>query len=181
MRRASFAVCIFLASMPAACDPPKASAPAGAAVVEPPPARDPLPAPVAATVRRLEDIAKQGTVRDMAHLADAVPGFRSNNAGMSHGEYWNLKMRAGDWPMAQVGKVLSHRFTVQDSAQGKIYIWPWLALLRPGEITTPVEREIDKLLGSGEAARLREGAVWPGYVLGIREDGVWLYFISGSG
>ena len=28
---------------------------------------------------------------------------------------------------------------------------------------------------------LRRGGVWPGYVLGIAEDGTWLYFISGSG
>ena len=83
--------------------------------------------------------------------------------------------------MSQVGKLLSYRFTVADSDQGKIYIWPWMAMLKPDEITPAAAREIDRLLGAGQADALRGGAIWPGYVLGIREDGQWLYFVSGSG
>jgi hypothetical protein len=173
---------IFMACMAlGACDPPPDAGPVGAAKVDAPIRHEPMPDPVAATVAELESIAKDGTYRDMARLADRTPGFRSNNAGMSHSEYWYLKMRTGDWPMAQVGKVLGYRFTVADSDQGKIYIWPWMARLKPEEITPAAAREIDRLLGAGQADALRGGAIWPGYVLGIREDGVWLYFVSGSG
>jgi hypothetical protein len=170
-----------MASALTACDAPKSSEPSGAAVVSEATRQDPLPAPVAATVRQLQGIAKSGGVHDLAKLADATADFRSNNAGLSHLEYWNLKLRTGDWPMAQIDKLLAYRFTVADSTQGKVYIWPWMALLKPSEITPGAAREIDKLLGPGSADLLRKGAVWPGYVLGIREDGLWLYFLSGSG
>jgi hypothetical protein len=163
-----------------ACDPPPGSGPVGAAEVELPPKREPLPDAVAKTVAELERIAREGTYRDLAKLAEQTPDFRSNNAGMTHSEYWHLKMRTGDWPMAQAAKLLTYKFTVQPSDQGKIYIWPWMAMLKPEEITPAAALEIDRLLGKGQAALLRTGAIWPGYVLGIREDGRWLYFVSGS-
>src|SRR5262245_4455398 len=159
----------------AACDAPESAKPVGAAVVEPPPPeRNPLPPPVAATVRLLKQVAKDGGYRELAHLADTTPSFRSNNAGMSHADYWNLKQRTGDPPTLQVARVLQYRFVVADSPQGKVYIWPYMAMLKPQQITAADEREIDKLLGLGEADELRKGAIWPGYVLGIREDGLWL-------
>lgn len=164
------------------CDAPPSRGPVGAAVVPPPPAREEsLPEPVAATVARLREIAASGTYRDFARLADQTPGFRSNTAGMSHADYWYLKMRTGDWPMAQAETVLGYRHAVADSARGKVYIWPWMAMLEPGEITPQAERDIARLLGAGQADELRQGGVWPGYVLGIAEDGTWLYFVSGSG
>jgi hypothetical protein len=166
----------------AACDPPPDTAPVGAAVVARPAAHhEAMPAPVAKTVAELERIAKDGGYRDLARLADQTPDFRSNNAGMSHSEYWYLKMRTGDWPMAQVARLLSYRFTIADSPEGKVYIWPYMAMLKPEEINSSAAREIDRLLGEGQAQALRKGGVWPGYVLGIREDGAWLYFVSGSG
>jgi hypothetical protein len=164
----------------AACDPPPGSGPVGAAEVALPPKREPMPEAVAATVAELQRIAREGTYRDMAKLADQTPDFRSNNAGMSHSEYWYLKMRAGDWPMAQAAKLLTYRFVVADTDQGKVYIWPWMAMLKPEQITPAAAQEIDGLLGKGQAAALRAGAIWPGYVLGIGEDGRWLYFVSGS-
>jgi hypothetical protein len=173
-------IVILAAAGLAACDPPPGSGPVGAAVVEPPPKREPLPDAVQKTVAELQRIAREGTYRDLAKLADQTPDFRSNNAGMTHSEYWYLKMRTGDWPMAQAAKLLTYRFTVANSGQGKVYIWPWMAMLKPGEITPAAALEIDGLLGKGQAAQLRTGAIWPGYVLGIREDGRWLYFVSGS-
>jgi hypothetical protein len=174
-------VLILAAAGLAACDPPPGSGPVGAAEVEPPPKREPLPDAVAATVAELQRIAREGSYRDLAKLADQTPDFRSNNAGMTHTEYWYLKMRAGDWPMAQAAKLLTYKFTVAPSDQGKVYIWPYMAMLKPEEITHAAAQEIDGLLGEGQAASLRTGAIWPGYVLGIREDGRWLYFVSGSG
>ena len=163
-----------------ACDPPLATT-VGAPQLDLPPVLEPLPDAVAETVRKLRDIARDGTYRDMAALADATPGFRSNNADMTHKDYWYLKMRAGDWPMAQAEKLLTYRHTVAQTRQGKVYVWPWIAVLKPGEITPAAERDINRLLGEGQADVLRRGGVWPGYVLGIAEDGAWLYFISGSG
>src|SRR5690606_19572551 len=169
------------ASMLAACEPPDDAGPVGAAIVEPPPQSEPLTEAVAATVRELRTIASSGGYRELAQLAAATPAFRSNNAGMSHREYWNLKERTGDFPAAHVGQVLRRRHTVADSPEGKVYIWPDLAMLKPREITPALAREIDALLGDGQAAELRRGGVLPGYVLGIREDGALLYFVSGSG
>jgi hypothetical protein len=169
------------ALMFAACDAPEAPTTKGAAVVEPSSRVEPMPPPVAATVQRLREIADSGSYRDLARLAEQASDFRSNNADLGHADYWNLKMRTGEFPMVQIEKLLSYRFTVEPSSQGKIYIWPWMATLKPGEITPEAARDIDQLLGRGAADALRAGAIWPGYVLGIREDGLWLYFVSGSG
>jgi len=179
--RGPFFVACLAALLASACDAPPSAEPVGAAVVDLPPLREPLPDAVAETVRKLRDIAESGTYRDMASLADATPDFRSNNAGMSHKDYWYLKMRAGDWPMAQAEKLLGYSYTVADSPQGRVFIWPWMATLKPRQITPAAARDIDRLLGDGQAEGLRRGGVWPGYVLGIAEDGSWLYFVSGSG
>lgn len=174
--------CLAALALQGGCEPPPSAGPVGAAVVPPPPAREEsLPAAVAATVARLREIAATGTYRDLARLADETPGFRSNVAGMSHAEYWYLKMRTGDWPMAQAETLLTYRHAVAESARGKVYIWPWMALLAPGDITPQAERDIVRLLGAEPLDELRRGGMWPGYVLGIAEDGTWLYFVSGSG
>jgi hypothetical protein len=165
----------------AACEPPPRAEPVGAAIVDLPEMQAPLPPKVAATVEQLREIGAKGTYRDMAKLADATPGFRSNHAGMSHKDYWYLKMRTGDWPMAQVEKLLSFPYAVRNSERGKVYIWPRVATLGPQQITAPAARDIDRLLGEGQAEAIRNGEIWPGYVLGIAEDGTWLYFVSGAG
>ena len=136
---------------------------------------------MARTVRELRDIAENGGYRELARFASQTPDFRSNNAGLGDREYWSLKERTGDYPAEQVGRVLSYPHTVADTPQGRIYIWPALAMLKADQITAAEARDIDRLLGQGQAAELRKGAAWPGYVLGIREDGRWLYFVSGSG
>ena len=166
--------------MLAACDPPETPA-AETASREAPLAAGALPDPVARTVRHLKDIAENGGYRELAQLASETPDFRSNNAGLGDREYWSLKERTGDFPAEQAGRVLSSPFAVAESPEGKVYIWPAFAMLKPEEITPAEAREIDRLLGAGQANELRKGAVWPGYVLGIREDGLWLYFVSGSG
>lgn len=184
--RAALRNCIAFAAacLAAACDPPSASAPLGAAVVEPPPqahVEAPLPPAVVATVAQLREIGANGSYRDMAKLADQTPRFRSNNAEMSHRDYWYLKMRAGDWPMAQMERLLGFPHAVRPGEGGNIYIWPRLATVPPDDITPAVAREIDRMLGEGQAEAIRNGEVWPGYVLGIAEDGTWLYFVSGAG
>jgi len=165
----------------AACDAPPSADPIGAAIVAFPPVREPLPETVAATVAKLREIGAHGSYRDLAKFADMTPGFRSNAGAMSHKDYWYLKMRAGDWPMAQVEKLLGYSYSVADTERGKVYIWPWVAALKPYEITAVAERDIAALLGAGQAQALRRGRTWPGYVLGIAEDGTWLYFLAGSG
>jgi len=164
-----------------ACDAPPSAEPIGAAIVDLPPIREPLPEAVEQTVEKLREIGAHGSYRDMARLADKTQGFRSNSGSMSHKDYWYLKMRAGDWPMAQVEKLLGYAYTVADTEHGKVFVWPWVAALKPYEITPAAERDIATLLGEGQAEALRRGRPWPGYVLGIAEDGTWLYFVSGSG
>jgi len=182
-RKVILRACVAASFLTAACDPPPAPEPAGAAVVDAPQrqAAAPLPAAVAATVDQLRAIGATGTYRDMAKLADQTPGFHSNNAGMSHSEYWYLKMRTGDWPTLQMEKLLTFPYAVRPSARGKVYIWPLMAALPVDQITPAIAREMDRLLGEGQADAIRNGLAWPGYVLGVAEDGTWLYFVSGAG
>ncbi len=170
-----------LIALLSACEAPPAPPRIGAAEAESPQPSDALPDAVLATIARLRDISANGSYRDLAKLAEATPGFRSNTAGMSHRDYWRLKLRAGDWPMAHVGQVLSQPHAVTFSAKGKVYVWPRLATLRGASITPADARAIDALLGDGQAEEIRRGKPWPGYVLGIAEDGAWLYFLAGEG
>lgn len=183
MRRVLASLLLTVASIGAltACDPPPSAGPVGAAVVVRPPESEPLPRPVEATVKRLLGIAAAADVRAMAAYANETPGFRSNAAGMTHLEYWYLKMRAGDVPMVHMQRILSYRPAVRDSPQGKVYVWPGLAFTDAEDITGAKAREIDALLGPGQAEAIRNGGIWSGYLLGIREDGLWLYFLSGEG
>lgn len=171
-------VCLFLL---AACDPPPDASSSGAATAEAAAIKAALPPAVEATVAKLLKLAEVGGYRDMATLADQTPGFRSNNAGMSHKEYWYLKLRAGDWPMAHLQKTLAQDYSAVEAVDGRVFIWPALALLPLDQITPAKAREIDALLGAGQADAIRAGAPWSGYVLGIAEDGTWLYFVSGAG
>lgn len=167
-----------------ACDPPPSSPPVGAAIVALPPRNEPLPERVEATVRHLMEIGETGSHRDMARLADRTPGFRSNAGGMSHSEYWYLKLRTGDWPMAQMQKTLRYRPAVLQSEPqrgGRMYVWPWMATLTPDDMTPPAIREVDALLGEGHGEAMRRGGLWQGYMLGVSEDGVWRFFVSGAG
>jgi len=117
----------------------------------------------------------------MARLADQTPGFRSNKAGMSHSEYWYLKMLTGDWSMAQRERLLACPYAVWPSSRRDNYIWPLAAALPPDQITLVVARNIDRLLGEGQAEAIRNRLDWPHYVLGVSEDGTRLYFVSGAG
>lgn len=171
----------FCLSLAAGCDAPAASGPAGAAEVAHPVAQPPLPDAVAETVRRLREIAATGSHRDMARMADETPGFRSNTAGMSHQDFWYLMLRTGDRPMAQVEQVLDYPWAVSETREGRVYVWPRVASLSRTEITPAEARDIEALLGEGGAAAIKAGEPWPGYVLGIAEDGRWLYFLSGAG
>jgi hypothetical protein len=165
----------------AGCDAPASRTPVGAAEVEVAYAQPPLPDAVADTVRRLREISATGSYRDMARLADETAGFRSNTAGMSHQDYWYLMLRTGDRPMAQIERVLAYPYAIAETGEGRVYTWPRMATLRRTQITPAVARDIDRLLGEGHAAAMKAGGPWPGYVLGIAEDGTWLYFISGAG
>lgn len=175
--------CVCMLVSVGACEAPAAPPPVGAALVKLPAAKpEPhLPDAVVATVDRLREIAATGSVRDMVNLAEQTADFRSNLAGLDHLGYWTLKLRTGDWPMAHAEKVLEYPYAIAETRRGKVYIWPRLATLRGEDLTPIAAREIDRLLGPGQAAGVARGAGWPGYVLGIAEDGTWLYFLSGAG
>jgi hypothetical protein len=176
--RLVLSVCL-LALGAVACDPPPQAAPAAA--VATPPAPAPLPRPVLDRVAQLRALAEQGDYRGLARLADTQPGFRSNDGGIAHRDYWRLKASAGDDPTRHLAQLLEQPPAVIDGAEGRSYVWPALAVLRPAEVTPEIEGRIDRMLGAGQGAAFREGAPWSGYTLAIREDGAWLWFTNGNG
>jgi hypothetical protein len=133
-----------------------------------------------AIVERLKAVADGGDWRDMVRLASANVDFHSNDAGWSHASYWYLKLRTGDWPTRQMGRILAYRHGVKQTPDGRVFVWPYMAALAPGEINAAAAHDMDELAGEGEAERVRAGGRWSGYSLGVREDGTWLWFASGS-
>jgi hypothetical protein len=169
------------ALMCAACDPPPVIETAQDVAVRGEAAPVELPQAVAATREQLLIMAESGETWQMAQLAAQTPGFVSNTGGMGHREYWYLKYRTGDWPMAQMGRVLAWPHAVEETPSGRVFVWPYMAKLSPGEIGPGAARDINALAGEGAVDAMRAGAPWPGYSLGVREDGVWLFFVSGAG
>lgn len=139
-----------------------------------------LPKPVRDTISELTEIAHTGSTWDMARQARATPGFRSNTGGLEHADYWYLKYRSGDWPMEHLKRVLAYPPAVEESAGGLVYVWPYMATLRPSEMTAKARRDARELLGEFTAEQVATGASWPGYRLGVADDGAWLYFYSGA-
>lgn len=139
-----------------------------------------LPPAVVETVGALTEIARNGSTWDMARLARATPGFRSNSGELDHADYWYLKYRTGDWPMEHVGRVLAYAPAVAELDGQLIYVWPYMANVAPNAITPKVRRDAEHILGAEGAQRFAAGAPWPGYRLGISADGVWRYFYTGS-
>jgi hypothetical protein len=185
MHPVAAALTVALSLALAACEPPDAAEARPVSAPETISAPDfippPLPPAVQATASKLMQIGETGGYRDMADLADKTPNFRSNDGGVSHKAYWYLKLRTGDWPMEHMRLALSEPPARLDTAQGPIYVWPWVAALAPIDITSEAAREMDRMAGEGAADAMRSGQRWPGYVLGIAEDGTWLFFYSGSG
>jgi hypothetical protein len=129
---------------------------------------------------RLLAIAEAGDYRDMAALAALRPDFRSNAGGVPHRDYWYLKYRTGDWPMAHLGRALAFPPAIVETEAGRVFVWPYMAALESHELTVAAERDVVSAAG-GEAARaMRRGAPYPGYSLAISAAGEWLYFISGA-
>ena len=176
------AACVLLALV-AGCSPAgPESASVRVADVEARPVAAPALSPAAEeTYARLQDIAARGSVYDMARLAAATPDFRSNDGGLSHREYWYLKLRTGDWPMAHVGRVLDYPYAVQETDSGRIFVWPYMAFSDPASLDRRTERDIASLLGEQGLEAFRSSGEWRGYRLAIAEDGRWLYFYSGEG
>lgn len=164
----------------AGCDRPGGGDTATASVIVPA-APAVLPDAVQAMVNQLAIVATQRDWRAMARLAAAHANFRSNDGGMSARDYWRLKVSAGDDPTVQLGRLLIGSPAVVGSGPNRVYVWPALAALKPAAVTPQVERRIDALLGAGKGAAFKRGVPWPGYSLGIRADGAWLWFITGEG
>lgn len=164
----------------AACAPPQearfASTPVPASAM-PDPAR--LTPAAEATLARLRQAAASGDYREMATLASLNPDFRSNDAGWTHSAWWYLKLRTGDWPTRHLERVLAYRHGVRHTPDGRVFVWPYMAALEPGDITPAAARDMDELAGVGEARRMKAGDRWSGYSLGVREDGTWLWFSAG--
>jgi hypothetical protein len=176
-----FALLVCLAALgAAACDPPPEVV-TTAAVAETSPAKAPLPKAVLSRIAQLQEMAGQGDYRALAKLADMQPGFRSNDGGLAHRDYWRLKVSAGDDPTKQLVRLLAEPPAIVDGVEGRSYVWPALAVLRPAEVTPEIEGRIDQMLGAGQGAAFRQGAQWSGYTLAIREDGAWLWFVNGNG
>lgn len=139
-----------------------------------------LTAEAEATRTRIEAVAQSGDYRGLAKLADENPNFRSNEAGWASADYWYLKLRAGDDPTSQLRKLLAERPGMIGPPGGRVFVWPYVAAVRPGDVTNSVAHDMDRLAGAGEGARVRAGSVYGGYSFGVGEDGRWLWFISGE-
>lgn len=139
-----------------------------------------LPPAVVDTVRKLSEIAEYGSPWDMARMARATPGFRSNSGELDHADYWYLKYRTGDWPMEHLGRVLAFEPATEEIDGEIVYVWPYMANVKPSAITPKVRRDSEELLGIEAARRFAVGAPWPGYRLGISADGTWRYFYTGA-
>lgn len=95
--------------------------------------------------------------------------------------HWRMLEQEGlDRPLEIMAAVLRLPYTVVNTGDAVYYVWPF-AYNRPIGSLTPEERSMLRTIADDE-----EIASWTlaggyiGYRLGIRSDGVWMYFVGGD-
>ena len=135
-----------------------------------------LPAPVAATRRRIVALAVRCDYAGLAKLAGAKSSF-SFGGERSAAAYWKQQEAKGGRPLAILVKILKLPFTRNETGA---YAWPtayrahptradWDALVRVGVLT---RRAAD--------AMRKGGNVYYGYRTAITKSGRWQFFIAGD-
>ncbi len=145
----------------------------------------PLSAEATATRDRIIEVAKSGSQRQLARLANEFEGFQSNFGGSEHFSYWYSRRRMGSDPNEAIVALFNEPYAVREVGEEVWYIWPDLATLDPRgfaleKLSFRDRARLEELIGERGIEVLLRGEPYPGYRTAITSGGRWVYFVDGN-
>jgi len=140
--------------------------------------RSQLPAAVAAkrvaivSAARAFDYDRRETLLDAAHFS-----YSFGESGDPVG-YWRRLEEEGEVPI--LGDYLPLILSGPFAKRGDIYVWPSAYAKKPSEWTATDRRWLRNLYSEQEIRGFERAGAYLGWRVGVREDGTWLFFVSGD-
>ena len=141
-------------------------------------ARNQLPAAVAAkrdaiiSAARAFDYDRLETLLDPAHFS-----YSFGESGDPVG-YWRRLEKEGEVPI--LGDYLPVILSAPFARRGDIYVWPSAYAKKPPEWTAEDRRWLRNFYTEKEIRGFERAGDYLGWRVGIRQDGTWLFFVSGD-
>ena len=145
--------------------------------------QDALPAPVAATRRRIVEAATQCDLTALARLARAGSSqfTYSFGGGTDPASYWRQEEAAGREPLRLLVELLDRPYRQVQVAGSSQLVWP-SAFAYDDWASVPAEdREaLRPVYDEEDFAGFAEFGAYVGHRIGIAPDGDWLFFVAGD-
>lgn len=137
-----------------------------------------LPAEVAQTHDAIVRAARAFDYDALADLLDPSTftysfGDRDDPTG-----YWRQLEESGHVPI--LGDIMPLVLTGPFGRTGDTYVWPRASATEPARWTEADRESLRAFQSDEDIARFMSFGSYTGWRAGIREDGVWLYFVSGD-
>jgi len=144
-----------------------------------------LPEPVKKMRERILEAARSGNIDAMHPIVEMnelkpTVSFGGANDPVA---YW--KQTSGDGQgreiMAIMIEILQMPFVrTATGTSNEMYVWPYLALLKPDKLTPAQQVDLYRLISPDEAKTMKEFGGYIHYRLGISPDGTWHFFVAGD-
>jgi hypothetical protein len=144
-----------------------------------------LPAPVAKMRMEILKAAASGDIEQMRIPVDLneIPPMVAKGKTGNLVAHW--KSVSGDGQgreiMAELIKLFRTGFVRKpQKSGGTLYVWPYFAEMPLNELTPAQEVELLTLISPARMKEMRARGQYDGYRIGISQDGVWHFFLSGT-
>lgn len=137
-----------------------------------------LPAEVAQTRDAIVRAAKAFDYDALLDLLDPATftysfGDRDDPTG-----YWRQQEEVAHVPV--LGEILPSILSGPHGRSGELFVWPLASAREPTRWTDADRASLRPLYSDEDLARFTRFGSYTGWRAGIREDGVWMYFVSGD-
>jgi hypothetical protein len=144
-----------------------------------------LPSPVAKMRTEILQAAASGDIERMREPVDLneIPPMAAKEKTGNLVAYW--KSVSGDGQGREVMAVLVKLFRTgfvrkPQKDGGTMYVWPYFAEMPLNKLTPAQEVELLTLISPAQMKEMRAKGYYDGYRIGIAQDGVWHFFLTGA-
>ncbi len=144
-----------------------------------------LPAPVAKMRMEILKAASSGDIEQMREPVDLneIPPMVAKEKTGNLIAHW--KSVSGDGQgrevLAELIKIFRTGYVRKPQKNsGTMYVWPYFAEMPLEKLTPAQEVELLTLISPARMKEMRARGQYDGYRIGISEDGVWHFFVSGA-
>lgn len=137
-----------------------------------------LPAAVAAKRDAIVSAARAFDYDRLETLLDRAQFSYSFGESGDPVGYWRRLEEQGEVPI--LGDYLPVILSGPFAKRGDIYVWPSAYARKPSEWTAEDRRWLRNLYTEKEIRGFKRAGAYLGWRVGIRQDGTWLFFVSGD-